>query len=70
MKTNGRNQWDCESCYHLYHDGTCDMCAYGHPYTIDNNGLLPQEVKDCNAYVKDDKMNDVNKIFKQTKVNK
>lgn len=45
------NFWDCKTCYWWYGDGTCDMCAYGHPYTIDNNGLKPEEVKDCNAYV-------------------
>jgi len=28
-------------------DGTCDMCAWGHPTAIDNNGLTPEEVKNC-----------------------
>ena len=28
-------------------DGTCDMCAWGHPTAIDNNGLTPDKVKGC-----------------------
>jgi len=49
--------FNCETCYWWdSKDGTCDMCAYGHPYTIDNNGLKPEEVEQCNAYVpKEDK---------------
>ena len=47
-------KWDCKTCYHFdKRDSTCDMCAYGHPIAIDNNGLKPEEVKDCNAYVID-----------------
>ena len=45
--------WDCKSCYHFDHkDGTCDMCAYGGYMAIDNNGNKPEEVDDCNTYVK------------------
>jgi len=55
------NKWDCKTCYHWYDDGTCDMCSYGYPYSIDNNGLKPKEVKDCNAYVeKKEKKNAIN----------
>ncbi len=37
----------CPTCYHFGTDGTCDMCAWGHPTAEDNNGLTPQEVKRC-----------------------
>ena len=47
--------FDCKECRWFSEDGTCDMCGYGFPYTIDNNGLRPQEVKDCTAYTVKDK---------------
>jgi len=51
LKLEYRDTWHCPTCEWWYDDGTCDMCAYGYPYTIDNNGLKPEEVKKCNAYI-------------------
>ena len=44
----------CQSCQWFDEtDGTCDHCAYGHPF-YDYNGLKPEEVKKCDIYVHDE----------------
>ena len=45
-------KFNCLACYHFGTDGTCDMCATGHPIATDNNGLKPDEVVKCDVYSK------------------
>jgi len=46
----------CNSCQWFDRkDGTCDHCAFGHPY-FDYNGLKPSEVKECDIYVEDERL--------------
>ena len=50
-----KKTWNCSECKWFGEDGICDMCGFGYPYSVDNNGLTPKEVKNCNAYVYIDK---------------
>ena len=46
----------CNSCQWFDREnGDCDHCAYGHQY-VDNNGLKPNEVKNCEVYVEDESL--------------
>ena len=48
-------EFNCKICKWFDRDrGVCDMCAYGYPYAIDNNLLKPEEVEECNAFIKKD----------------